>query len=290
MSGHVITETATFDASVTVPDNGDPEFAESVSAPGVGFQPLANRTQWLKQSMLNYVWKGERPTMQSLTTTQFNIGAVQGLLIGGESLPAHATINLTSPSAAFPAMANNTWYYVYAYASGGAIAYLVSTTVPDDSLTTMFDDGTKRYVGAFRSDASSHILGFRMVRGRYVYRYGIMPGSIGTEYLMSLPPTHHDTTPMLFNLKDNGGAQTLLPPHANMASIRAKLTSSAVGFASIGRSGDGIGVGTGFNMETPSAGFTYENFEIQALGPQLEFITDGNVNTLLTVWMLGWSE
>ena len=44
----VITELDQFDASITVPDDGDTSGAASVTSAGVGFQPLANRTTFLK--------------------------------------------------------------------------------------------------------------------------------------------------------------------------------------------------------------------------------------------------
>lgn len=44
----VLTELDQYDASVTVPDDGDTAGASSVAAAGVGFQPLANRTEFLR--------------------------------------------------------------------------------------------------------------------------------------------------------------------------------------------------------------------------------------------------
>ncbi len=44
----VVTELDQFDASVIVPDDGDTSGAASVTAAGVGFQPLANRTKHLQ--------------------------------------------------------------------------------------------------------------------------------------------------------------------------------------------------------------------------------------------------
>jgi len=45
----VITELDQFDASVIRPDDGDTSSAASISAAGVGLQPLANRTNFLKK-------------------------------------------------------------------------------------------------------------------------------------------------------------------------------------------------------------------------------------------------
>ena len=50
----IITELDQFDATVTVPDDGDTAGAASVTAAGVGFQVLANRTRFLKNLLSSF--------------------------------------------------------------------------------------------------------------------------------------------------------------------------------------------------------------------------------------------
>jgi hypothetical protein len=243
-------------------------------------------------AQFKYAWWGRPPTLQSLSTTSINIGACEGLLLDGVGLTATGSTNLAAGSGTFPAMANNTWYYVYAYNNSGAVGYEVSTGVPDSSLTLKSGDPTRRYVGCFRSDGSAHVVPFAMSSGRYVYRYGTLPGGAGTDFLLSLPATHSAIVASAV-LNDSGAAQTLLPPHATRAIIRAKLYSNvAASTASIARNGDLGGLGAGYNMEIPNHAdyFTYEHIEIQTNGQTLDYITDANASTSLAIWTLGFWE
>lgn len=47
----VIVEVDQFDATITAPDDGDTANAASLTAAGVGFQPLANRTKYLRDRL-----------------------------------------------------------------------------------------------------------------------------------------------------------------------------------------------------------------------------------------------
>lgn len=69
-------------------------------------------------------------------------------------------------------LAADTWYYLYVFASGGALALERSTTVPDDALMWKSSaPSTHRYLGCFRTNGASAAIPVRgRPRGTWAYR------------------------------------------------------------------------------------------------------------------------
>lgn len=108
-----------------------------------------------------------RPTLRSTGNGDVVVGATAGLILGTSTvLPAKGETTVSGGT-----LSVNAWHYVYAYNSSGAIAYEVSTTVPDSHLRHKAGDTTRAYVGCARSaNSTSAFMPFVMHGGRYVYQ------------------------------------------------------------------------------------------------------------------------
>jgi len=296
VSGHIITETATFDPTVTVPDNGDAELAESVCGPGVGFQPIANRTQFLNATKtsftdLNGAWIGERPVLywRQGFTNDLIIGGRPALILDGKLFPAADTQVFTVTGGG----ANN-WLYLYAFDNSGTLGFFKSTTPPDASLTFQNGGVTSRYIGALRTDNSGNVVPFRMARGHYVYESSALPAETGTgdDYLQSLSNSGNTAAQTLF-LKDAGLHEFLLPPHATLADLRVALFNStpAQAIAGIASYNDAtVTTSNAWRVISPSDGDrVFESRTVIAPSQIVQWRTNSNFDSL-SIWVTGWHE
>jgi hypothetical protein len=202
---HTLTEATTFPSTVTVPDAGDARTAASVN---VAFQALADRTRNL-YNLTNGIadsldWSGQISGDGSAT---INVGGIRSFVRNGVNYGAAPGTVVTS------GLANNTWYYVYAYIGAG-IQYEYNTTVPDASLVYKSGDATRRYLGCFRTNGSAAPVAFRGVNGRYVLsrpQQVLAAASYGS---------------VLFRATSLVSG---VPPHSRMARLRTVLLSLAAG-------------------------------------------------------------
>lgn len=107
-----LTETPTFDANVQVPDDGDPEDAASVIA---GFQPLANRTQYLVAATQYAAFGVDGTAVASGSKFTLNLIAESGgFSVSGDEITVPApgayvisvsTVNATSSGTAYALLA-----------------------------------------------------------------------------------------------------------------------------------------------------------------------------------------
>lgn len=98
------------------------------------------------------------------------------------------------------------WWYVYAYVTGGSIAYEITQTEPSAARVFKTDTSTHRYLGCFRTNGSGVPIAIRASRGRYVYR--------AHQTIATLTTAGVDTTQ---------SAAAYVPPHARIATIELYL-------------------------------------------------------------------
>jgi hypothetical protein len=206
----------------TRPQDGDDAYMDSGAAPIMPvLQHLYDAAGALRIAALGQMTGGDRLSVDAGgTSTVFavRISRIVGLLsrqtgatpIFATYTAAETVLDLTDVDGSPAALANGTWYYVYAFCNGTATtqAY-ISTTAPESSLTWRTGaEGVDRYIGCFRTDGSGAPLPVRMHRGRYTYRMS----SIGFGGYLSKTITTTAWTAYDFS--------TGLPPHARIAHLR----------------------------------------------------------------------
>lgn len=210
----------------TRPQDGDDAYMDAGAAPLMPvLQHLYDAAGALRIAALGQMSGGDRLSVDpGGTSTVFTvrISRIVGLLSRQTgSTPIYATytagettLDLTDVDGAPAALANDTWYYVYAFCNGTATtqAY-ISTTAPESSLTWRTGaEGVDRYIGCFRTNGSGVPLAMRMHRGRYTYR---------PFYVQALAFGNSTT----YAAVDLSG---VLPPHARIAHLRLNLTGAYV--------------------------------------------------------------
>src|SRR5258706_7012960 len=115
---HNLTETTTFDATVTVHDSGDARTAASVNT---AFQALANRTAYLndQKNLTNAVLTATRVGINGLLIGTRNVSWLSSTQLVVEGFYSHH-INIAPYAAQVAATvtpgsdSNDTWHYLYA--------------------------------------------------------------------------------------------------------------------------------------------------------------------------------
>jgi hypothetical protein len=218
-----VVETARILATLpTRPQDGDDAYMDAGAAPLMPvLQHLYDAAGALRIAALGQMSGGDRLSVDpGGTSTVFTVrvSRIVGLLsraTGGTTLFAtytagETTLDLTDVNGSPAALANGTWYYVYAFCNGTATtqAY-ISTTAPESSLTWRTGaEGVDRYIGCFRTNGSGAPLPMRMHRGRYTYRMS----RIGFGGYLS--KTTFTTSWVAYDFSAG------VPPHATVATVR----------------------------------------------------------------------
>lgn len=226
----IVVETPRIIATLpTRPQDGDDAYMDSGAAPLMPVvQHLYDAAGALRIAALGQMTGGDRfsvDTGGSSTVFAVRISRIVGLLsrqTGGTVVlatftAAETVLDLTDVDGLPAALANDTWYYVYAFCDGTATtqAY-ISTTAPEASLTWRTGaEGVDRYIGCFRTNGSGAPLPVRMHRGRYTYRMS----SIGFGLYLSKTITTTVMTAYDFS--------TGLPPHARIAHLHLLAVDAA---------------------------------------------------------------
>jgi hypothetical protein len=189
-----LTEVAQFTANVPVADDGEDADAASIIQ---SFQPLADRTQFLRAGLPEYAIVGRRLVYAPGDGT-VRVGPIGGVVLGGKLLSKGTETNLGSSG-----RVSNTWHYVYCYDSAGTLTVEESTTAPVDSLALKNGDATRAYLGCFVTDGSGVPVPMRYSDGECLYRFsaatlvkftaaaaGAVPGSWTDVSLAALVPPH----------------------------------------------------------------------------------------------------
>lgn len=216
---HNLTETATFDANITVPDSGDARTAASVVTP---LQALADRTQFLNARVTMpgaLLWNGA-VRIPGGTDNNVYISPIQSVSIGGAVLNS-----VTELSADASGLSDSSWGYVYCYNSSGVLLAEVSSTAPDGAHTFKSGDNTRRYLCAVRRGTGANVPARYASRGRCIYLGGstVVGNNTAANTYLAVPLTAY------------------LPPHCTMALLNIEVqasTDAANGF--VRKTGSGI--------------------------------------------------
>jgi len=168
----------------TRPQDGDDAYMDSGAAPIMPvLQHLYDAAGALRIAALGQMTGGDRLSVDpggSNTVFAVRISRIVGLLsrqtgstpILATYTAAETVLDLTDVDGTPANLANNTWYYVYAFCNGTATtAAYITTVAPEASLTWRTGaEGVDRYIGCFRTNGSGAPLPMRMHRGRYTYR------------------------------------------------------------------------------------------------------------------------
>lgn len=154
-------DASAFTSPVVAPADGDSRNAASITQ---GEQPLADRTRFLLNASVGHLlWNGRLRVAAVAAGIGVYVGAVESLLIGTSLLAQAAETELTG---SLPLAGVASWYYVYAYDSGGVLALQASLDAPDAALVWKSTGArTHRYLGCFRTDGAGAPILMRAARG-----------------------------------------------------------------------------------------------------------------------------
>jgi len=266
---HTLSETASFDANIVVPDNGDALDATTADAP---LLKLANRTKHLRfDGRLD--WNGEISNTPS--SADVVVGPIPYLSLGGVLLSTSSSTNVTTSG-----LAADTWYYLYAYNDAGSLLIEYSTTGPDASRVFKSGDTTRRYLGLFRSNGSSVILPFRAHRGEYLYHVSALAGSNWVVF--------NDGAPGAGITLDCGSLKPAWAKHV-MLDVAVRNSSSGLILASLYSVTSETGLPK--TVESVSGDQVYERFWMMTPDHQV-WITSTVVGGTahVSVWVAGFKE
>lgn len=168
-----------------------------------------------------------------LSSTQVRVTAGAAYVPGPKRIAELASATTLTPS-----LSASTWYYVYLTVSGGTVGVEAVSTAPAAPYTgtarAKTGDTSRRYLGAFKTDSSSAIIGFDNLPGNLLF-YRIPAASFGNFQILnggsSTTPVDLDcsgyvpiTSPVgYFQLQINAGTLTNLMPSGVTASPIADL-------------------------------------------------------------------
>lgn len=196
-------------------------------------QRLADHDHTLRLGLLGQMAGGDRLSVDpGGTSTVFavRVSQVRSLLLQepagswyATSTAGETTLDLTDVDGAPAALANSTWYYVYAYCVGTATTvFYIATDPPDDALVwEATSPGLRRYIGCFRTSSAGAPLPFMAIRGRYEYDLGAMAtsGAGSSRVLTAGAATSHTSV-------DCSG---VVPPHVQNARLLVGLAPALAG-------------------------------------------------------------
>lgn len=202
-----------------VPVDGDFAGAESGDDDAPledAFQAAADHSKYIRDGLAGFV--AHRVGLYSTNGVAVFVQPLR-LFLNGEFYTS-AVLNTGSLSG----LTANTWYYVYAYVTGGALALEYSTTAPNAAGNYAFKDSagspdtSHRYLGCFRARTTTHCYPFRASGGRYVWRRSA-DGLTTDSYEFTLPSSGAATS---WADVDVSG---FFPPHASLLLFDAEFKS-----------------------------------------------------------------
>lgn len=194
------------------------------------FQRIADRLAFSRDALIGGLdWNGELScTGGTASSFSITVGPINSVVVMAASsiyyvlASGGATVTQTAIEGGGN-LANNTWYYLYGYRSGGgSLAFEISTTVPNTSRRFKTGDTTRRYLGCFRTNSSGAPLAFEASRGRFIYRRSAIV-NVNTTGLRLLVQTTDDVVPVVWDITSR------IPPHARCAILRADAMQSGSG-------------------------------------------------------------
>lgn len=216
-----ITPVDEYDSALVAPDNGDDLDATVVET---ALQRLADRAKHLLDATAGLmVWGGTARVTgggASSGNTGIYVPMIEALnLYTGTKRQAERNAGelqlTTADHFAGGTLGNNTWYYVYATLSGGALTFQISLDPPEGGLVWKSGaGGTHRYLFCFRTNGSGVPLPMRVARGRYRWRYSALTSAYNIQ--------SYATTQSFTDLD----LSAYLPPHARLAHLLVEVINS----------------------------------------------------------------
>jgi hypothetical protein len=232
-----LTETSNFDATISIPQDGDDANATTGGTDRPiedSLQKLTNRSKYLfDQIPSGIAWGGSLSRVYS-DGTSVKVPPLLVILVG------KVLFTVAETTVALSGLTGGTWYYLYCYNSGGSLAFELSTTAPEVSLQYKTGGLTHRYLAAVRALSATTCRPFRKVGTRHNYR---------------LSASAFDA----FKVLDAGGATAFtdvslaghVPPHARLAHVAARLVYvSGAGSMQLRTKGDTAG--ENYYLDTPN--------------------------------------
>lgn len=181
----------------------DPPLPDGPPSNAATHRELLNNRQHLRgATWAQLAWNGRlRVTGTSNTVFSVEVGVIEAVTLRDSNsvwrpyyTTGVSTLDLTHVEGAPANLANDTFYYVYAWsdsAAPGSVKFQISTSPPtevgSETVLRLWKRGQTanyRYLGCFRTNASGVPLAMRAERGRYLYdrSAGLADFEIGTVY------------------------------------------------------------------------------------------------------------
>ncbi len=284
-----LTEAAAWRSTVTVPSDGDPAAVAGLyGASGVGLQALADRSQYL----LARVHGSLRGGHLGATTTVLSVNPCN-LAMGTEVVDAAVQLH-TVGSGILGSLVTNTWYYVYGYISGAALAVEIATAAagpPDDTLTWRSGGTTRRFLGCFRTytlGGNTRIVPFTQQGGGiYRYRKHLLADEVEIDLgaysnAFGAPGTASGTV----------SSTPRVPPHASLAYLGVQVSSSTADLFSVNVCNNGGASGAGLPMRFSGLNETMVTLDVETSGTlKVELVAStGTPNIEARLYALGFYE
>ena len=300
-----LTETTTFGATLAVPATGEARTAASVQTP---FQEIANRTAYLRAATDGLlVWAHKARVATGGTSNgdfAVYVPPIEAVsLLDGTSWKAFTLTVETQLTSALHfgsgTLAADTNYYVYAYVSGGALTFEVSTAAPTAGLIWKTGaTSTHRYLFCFHTSAAGVPLAMQMSRGRYLYRFSAL-----TTELRALNTSSAVGATDVILARGGTVGRELLPAHARIARLLSEVTAAGNHIddtvqVNYGMNGD-LGTGAAFihrvygpSSATNQAVFDCECDSVRTIDYSITLSnTDGgSPTTTVALYVIGFEE
>mgnify|MGYP006985671824 CR=1 FL=1 len=195
------------------------------------FQRIADRLAFSRDALIGGLdWNGDISCAGG-TSADFDItvGAINAIVCvtSGGTYHVLASAGATVTEAALEgggSLAADSWYYLYAYRSGGgSLAYEISTTAPSASRRFKAGDTTRRYLGCVRTTAAGAPLAFEASRGQYRFRRS----AIGSPNVTLRRLTRTSVGSATLDLVPR------VPPHARCVDVRCTVALGAATSAAL---------------------------------------------------------
>lgn len=286
--------TAEFTASATVLVDGDPANATNLNATA---KTALDRAAYLRAATDGLlVWEHRArvaPGGDSSASTGVYVPPIEAVsLLDGTIWKAFSLASetqLTVAAHAGAALSANTWYYVYAKVTAGALALEISSDAPaTDGIWKNGATSTHRYLFAFRTGTGTTVLPMTMRRGVYRYDYS-ETAALSVLNITSAVPTSFS----------NIDCSSLIPPRATLGTFLATVTNADT--TNWGRTQfrkDGAST-SALTLDTPPAGSgqsatSVHQFDLQTSAAQVieyqQVISGSYADCDISVEVLGFTE
>ena len=161
--------------------------------------------------------------MHSYVNEQLVIGPLDAVIDGVH----RTTTTATTLNGVTTGLTKGSWYYVYAYWTGGAVDYEISLTAPNANRKVKTGDPTRTYLGAFRPTPTNGRLKFFTKRDGHVILH-TTTATINAEARGS-----GSITTSAITTSGDYDCGTQIPPHVDEVDVAAGVYTAVEGFFGI---------------------------------------------------------